>query len=318
MTEKISANFRCQICGGNETSGNYKAREMMLGLRMVFHYSQCGECGTLWLTDPPADFAPYYPSQYYSFAESAGLRKRAKDYLRKERDRTYFGKGNMVGRFVASQCGDEALLSVSKLNIRRDARILDVGCGSGKLLRRMAAFGFDNLTGIDPFLSNEIHDGPRLQIRKCRLEDLAGEKYDLVMFHHSLEHMADPGAALRAAAELLTEGGKCLVRLPVVAYAWDKYGTNWVQLDPPRHIWVPTEKAMRMLAGSAGFRVEFVEYDSTGLQFWGSELYSRDVPFKDGGAGNFRFQLGRLAEFRVMAEALNRNARGDQSVFLLG
>ena len=293
---------------------------MMFGLRMRFHYAQCEGCGSLWLTDPPANFAEYYAGNYYSFANGhGGAKEWIKDYLRAKRDRAYFGSGGLLERFLARRFQEGALLSISRLNVRRDARILDVGCGSGKLLHRMMAFGFTNLSGVDPFLSREVNNGNGVRIRKCRLDDLGGEKYDVVMFHHSLEHVADPKGTLRSAAELLAPGGKCLVRLPVVAHAWEQYGTNWVQLDPPRHMWIPTEKAMRALAESAGFRVENVEYDSTGFQFWGSELYRRGLQLEFASPWRLvrEFGVSGLREFHERTKVLNRDNRGDQAAFLL-
>jgi SAM-dependent methyltransferase len=314
------ATFTCEICSGGQASGIYEAREMMFGLRTRFHYAQCAACGTLWLTDPPADHSPYYPSDYYSFTNgNSGAKKRVTDFLRAKRDRAYFGNGGLLGRFLAGRYEDGALRCVSKLNLRRDARILDVGCGCGKLLHRMVALGFKNLAGVDPFLAEERMNGGGVRIRKCRLEDLAKEKYDLVMFHHSLEHVADPKGTLRAAAQLLTPGGECLVRLPVVAHAWEQYGTNWVQLDPPRHRWVPTERSMESLAQSVGLRVKKVEYDSTEFQFWGSELYRRGLRL--GVASPWRlaqeFGINELRKFRQRTKVLNRIGMGDQAAFLL-
>ncbi len=293
---------------------------MMFGLRTPFHYAQCAGCGSLWLTDPPSEFGAYYPSHYYSLADGlGGAKERVKKYLVAKRDRAYFGDRGILGRFLARRYKDCALLSVSKLGMGRDARILDVGCGSGKLLHQMAAIGFRNLSGVDPFLLSEVKNGNGVRIRKCRLEDLAGEKFDVVMFHHSLEHAADPKNTLRTAGLLLALGGKCLVRLPVVAHAWEQYGTNWVQLDPPRHMWLPTERAMRVLGESSGFRVEQVEYDSTEFQFWGSELYARDVPLAGVDPRNLTglFRKSEIARFRERAARLNRDGLGDSAVCVL-
>jgi SAM-dependent methyltransferase len=312
--------FRCGICGGCQPSGTYEAREMMFGLRTPFHYAQCGSCGSLWLMDPPADFGPYYPRRYYSFRNgNGGVGERVRTYLRTKRDGAFFGRGGVLGRLLARRYGENAILSVSKLSVSYEARILDVGCGSGKLLHRMAAVGFKNLAGVDPYLSDETRNGNGMRIRKCRLMDLAGEKFDVVMFHHSLEHIADPASTLRAAAGLLSPGGKCLVRLPVVARAWEQYKANWVQLDPPRHVWVPTEKAMEIVAEAAGLRVERVEYDSTEFQFWESELYARNVAQSETSQLSVRsvFSGSELRRWRDTARRLNCDSNGDQAVFYL-
>jgi SAM-dependent methyltransferase len=312
--------FRCAICGGCRASGSYEAREMMFGLRTPFHYAQCGGCGSLWLMDPPEDFGPYYAKGYDIFANgNSGMKKKVQEYLRTQRDGAYFGRGGVLGRLLARRYGESALLSVSKLSVSYEARILDVGCGSGKLLHRMAAVGFKNLEGVDPFLSDETRNGNGVRIRKCRLEDLAGEKFDVVMFHHSLEHVADPASTLRATVDLLSPGGKCLVRLPVVAHAWEHYKTNWVQLDPPRHVWVPTKKAMEIVAEAAGLRVKMVEYDSTEFQFWGSELYARNVARSEASEPSVRsiFRGNELRRWQDKARRLNRDGDGDQAAFYL-
>jgi SAM-dependent methyltransferase len=293
---------------------------MMFGLRTPFHYAQCAGCGSLWLTDPPSDLGAYYPNHYYSFTDGlGGTKERVKRYLVAKRDGAYFGDRGILGRFLARRHKDCALLSVSKLGLGRSARILDVGCGSGKLLHQMAAIGFRNLSGVDPFLLSEGKNGNGVRIRKCRLEDLAGEEFDVVMFHHSLEHVADPGSTLRVAGLLLAPGGKCLVRLPVVAFAWEQYGPNWVQLDAPRHLWLPTERAMLVLAESSGLRIERVEFDSTEFQFWGSELYVRDVPLGDVDPRDLTgfFRKSDIARFREKAARLNRDRIGDSAVCVL-
>ena len=324
----MSTPFCCEVCNGSEPNGSYEAREMMFGLRTRFHYAQCAGCGSLWLMDPPDDLVAYYPRSYYSFVKRNGGAKDAViKYLRTKRDRTYFGSKDVLGRFLSWLYKNSDLHAVSTLNVNPDCRILDVGCGSGQLLHRMAALGFKNLVGADPYLSNDLESSNGIRIRRCSLEDLVGEKYDLVMFHHSLEHVSDPLGTLRTVARILAPGGKCLVRLPVVAHAWDHYKTNWVQLDPPRHMWLPTAKAMGILARSAGLSMQGVDYDSTDFQFWGSELYKRDIPLRDlprrsasfcfanscNLTGHFRRE--EIAEFQRKAATLNREGQGDQAAF---
>ena len=311
--------FCCRVCSGSERSRIYEAREMMFGLRTQFRYAQCAECGSLSLTDPPTDYTVYYSRYYYSLTEAhGGAREVVKGFLQARRDAAYFGNTGWLARFLAEHFEDGSLLAVSKLQLARDARILDAGCGSGKLLHRMSTFGFTNLSGVDPFLSDNMTNRNGVSIRRAYLEDVAGAEYDLVMFHHSLEHIADPRRTLQAAERLLSPSGKCLVRVPVMGEAWELYGTNWYGLDPPRHMWIPTEKAMTLLAEAVGLKVEKVEYDSTAIQFWGSELWEKDVPLMRVGLNlRARLLIGKMENFRRRARALNLAGRGDIAKFLL-
>src|SRR6185369_3591426 len=102
------------------------------------------------------------------------------------------------------------------------------------------------------------------------------------LFNHSFEHMEEPVKALVLARERLAPHGAVVLRTPVAGRAaWREYGVDWVQLDAPRHFFLPTEDGMRGLARAAGFKVERVLYDSTGLQFWGSEQYRRGIALVD-------------------------------------
>jgi SAM-dependent methyltransferase len=319
LTEKC-----CKACGGSESKAIYEAREMMFGLRTRFHYAECAACGSLWLTDPPRDFSPYYTQDYYSFEEPTqpkGLKNAFVARLRAERNRSYLSEGGWLGRFLARHYKNPALSSMSMLKVDRHNRVLDVGCGTGPLLLRVRDLGFEKLTGIDPFIPHDIRYANGVQIRKCFLGDLDGEKWDTVMFHHSLEHVSDPRATLLRVKEVLAEEGQCLIRLPVVAWAWEQYRASWIGLDPPRHLWVPTERGMRVLAESAGLRMRRVQYDSDGMQFWGSELYSRDHAYAEVGPRKPRltafFTKKQLAEFQKRAEELNQGSAGDSAAFLL-
>lgn len=313
---QIWEDFRCGVCDGRSVSGAYDVSKAR-GAGKQFHYLQCKQCGSLWLAALPIDLGAYYPGTYYSFSRGLGWIARR---LRKERDSVYFGKGNVLGRFLARNFREDGtLLPVSKLDMPRKARILDVGCGSGKLLQRMAAMGFSNLWGVDPFVRKDLNGGPLPSIRKCRIQDLSGEAYDLIMFHHSLEHVTEPKDTLWSVVKLLAPGGRCLVRLPIVSYAWQRYQTDWVQLDPPRHVWLPTEHAMRQLASSVGLRVDMVEYDSTEFQFWGSELCRRGLWSGPVHPRRVRrhFTSRDWQRFRSDAAELNRKGLGDQACFYL-
>jgi SAM-dependent methyltransferase len=315
----------CKVCSKSHGNMVHLAREMMFGLRTEFHYAECAACESVWLIDPPADLSRYYPQGYYSIDKPKQTNRFTEPFvawLRQQRDRSYLGEGNWVGRVLARRYDNNpALRATLKLKMDRNSRILDVGCGSGKLLLRLHDLGFKSLTGIDPLIPKDIHYGNGVWVRKDFLEDVKNEGWDVIMFHHSLEHVPNPLAALQAMSRLLTTGGQCLVRLPVLSWAWEHYGTSWVQLDPPRHFWLPTDQGMRILAQSAGLEIAKVEYDSDALQFWGSELYSRDHAQIEVGLCEPKlerfFTRKQLAEFQQNAKTLNDKGLGDSAAFFM-
>lgn len=322
---KESLALVCKVCGNSQGNKVHVAREMLFGLRTEFHYAECAACESVWLIDPPDDLHRYYPQGYYSFEkpkEASRFKKAFVIRLRQERDRTYLGEGNWVGRVLACWYDNNPPLRATlSLRVNRNSRILDVGCGSGELLLRLHSLGFKNLTGIDPFIPKDIHYVNGVSVRKGLLEDAHDGCWDLIMFHHSLEHVPNPQATLQATARLLAAGGQCLARLPVVSWAWGHYGTSWVQLDPPRHFWLPTDRGMRILAKSVGLEVTKVDYDSSEIQFWGSELCSQDRARVEVGLFEPKlkkfFTQKQLAEFRQKAKTLNEKGLGDSAAFLM-
>jgi len=227
------------------------------------------------------------------------------------------GQGNLIGKMLAKKydCPTwSEWLKIAKL--RLDSMILDVGCGAGDLLLAMRRVGFSKLTGLDPYLEQDIHYENEVTVLKRSLNELEG-KYDFIMLNHSFEHMDDPLPTLNNIHRLLSDDRFALIRIPVVqCHAWETYGVNWYQLDAPRHFFLHTEKSMEILAAQAGFKVSNIVYDSTGSQFWMSEGYVRDIPFAEQ-LKSPPFSKPERNKFDEKAKVLNQEGRGDQACFFL-
>ncbi len=319
--------MRCKICGNGQDNQTYQAREMMFGYRDSFAYLECSRCGCLQIVQSPADVAKYYPHTYHTLSAAhtgpVSLLKRARKRLKCHALWT----GGLLGRaiFGRSYPEDELLYqlrSLGKAHLSRNSRILDVGSGRGAVLLELKNAGFERLLGVDPFIQSDIQYPNGLRIRRCLIYDVGGQ-WDLVMFHHSFEHLPDPLETLRRCSELLPYSGWCLIRLPTVSsYAWKKYRENWVQLDAPRHLFLHSVGSMKVLASKTGFRLEEIVYDSTSFQFWGSEQYVRDIPLMAEGSycknpAKSIFSPEEIQSFRKEAEALNARNEGDQAIFYL-
>jgi hypothetical protein len=152
-----------------------------------------------------------------------------------------------------------------------------VGTGGGAFLSMLRENGFRKLFGCDLYIAKSI-SRPDIEIKKCSIEEMTGS-YNFIFFNHSFEHLINPSRSLASARQLQQSGDSCIIRIPTTSsLAFERYRTNWVQLDPPRHISIPSREGMRSLATSVGYRLEDMIDDSGAFQFWGSEQYIKDIP----------------------------------------
>lgn len=314
----------CRICSNARDNTRHVAREMMFGYRTAFTYFQCAECGCLQIAEIPADLGDYYPVDYYSYQPNRrpGAVNTLKQAVRNLRTRYAVTGRGLLGRLAYAFFPAPHVRLLSRLRLKKNAAILDAGCGSGSLLYDLREAGFTNLLGADPFNKNDIHYPNGLSILKKTVHEVPG-KWDLVMFHHSFEHVTDPAETLQAVSRILPENGVCLIRVPVASsFAWEHYGTNWVQLDAPRHLFLHTPKSMAILAERCGLAVTDTVYDSCEFQFWGSEQYRQDIPLTHERSyarnpDKSLFTPRQIREFRKKSRELNARGQGDSAAFFL-
>jgi SAM-dependent methyltransferase len=290
--------MRCRICDSDRDQ-MFEVREMMFGYRDLFRYFQCQDCKCLQICEVPSDMSKYYPPDYYSFT-------------------TDFSK--IPAEAVKNQAQAALALYFSSAGITRDCKVLDVGCGAGMHIYALKEHGFENVLGVDAFIKETIRHGNGAKVIKGTIFDI-DQQWDLIMFNHSFEHMENPVEILRQVSRLLSESGTCFIRIPTVSsYAWEHYGVNWVQLDAPRHFFLYSVESIKLLGQKSGLDLKQVLFDSTEFQFWGSELYLRDIPLRAGGQArpSSIFTQAEMQSFRRKAQELNQANKGDQAAFYLG
>ena len=192
----------CRICQMEGEFISYLAREMMYGLRDEFEYFVCDYCGCLQIANIPEDLSRYYRKDYYSF--------QAQDKIDE----------NYVFSSLATN----------------HQRILDVGCGSGGRLLKLARLGYDKLFGCDPFIQEDIRYGNRVFIQKSTIHKVEGvEQFDRIIMTDSFEHVIDPLEVLQSANRLLKEDGVLQIEIPtfpnIALKCLDHIGFNWMHRD---------------------------------------------------------------------------------------
>ena len=255
---------RCAVCGGDRAETvavgyDYEYRTS----RQSWTYVRCAECALVYLNPRPStgELGTIYPPTYYSFDEA----QRDSGLVTFFRRKLEAMKVSVFAEYV----GDGS------------KRILDVGCGDGRFLSVLRAFGPDEWTlqGID--IDGGAIERARakgLDAQLTRLEDFEAPEggFDMIVLFQVIEHVSEPAAMCRKVRDLLAPGGVFVIETPDVA-GWDERWFRsglWGGYHIPRHwnLFDPTNLA-RMLA-QEGFEV----VDGSPListSFWINSLYNR-------------------------------------------
>jgi SAM-dependent methyltransferase len=102
-----------------------------------------------------------------------------------------------------------------------DARVLDVGCATGGLLRELKKLGFGRVTGLDPspacaLQGRALHG---VEVVTGTLTEPPSDlgTFDVIILIGVLEHLRDTSPALGALLDLLGPQGRLFVEVPDVA-----------------------------------------------------------------------------------------------------
>jgi len=305
--------IKCRICE-TTVSADYVLKEMMFGFRDTFDYGKCSNCGCIQIMKVPHNIDKYYPPYYVSFLQATPLLKRLPFFKR------LFKNRRIQKKYIKSS--DETLKYLEPIQAKATDKILDIGCGKGMLICKLFNLGFENVTGVDKFISDQIDHGFGVKVLKKDLSELKSNKYNILIMHHVLEHLDEQVKELIECHRLLKNEGKLVISIPLLGEAWDIYKENWVQADAPRHFALHTLKSMELLAQKTGFNINKTLFDSTAFQFLGSELYINDIPLTlptthEWYPFSHKFSQEQILDYTKEAENLNSKQIGDTATFYL-
>lgn len=225
-----------------------------------FHFVRASPSGLVYLHNRPvADELPrLYPDHYepYRFETLPPLLRRAREFVQR-------GKVKVVAELLP-HAGD----------------ILDVGCGSGTLLRLLRAHGRADWTlhanemhpeslarlAADGFA---VHPGPVQALQ-------ADARFDLVVLNQVIEHFADVHGLVDACVRLLKPGGHLLLETPSTSgldFRWFKR-RHWGGYHAPRHFYLFEAHTLGRLMSMHGLPVIRVQHLASPA-FWTQSLHHR-------------------------------------------
>ena len=169
-------------------------------------------------------------------------------------------------------------------------RVLDVGCGDGAFLRKIAATLRGSGVGIDLGPPPNVESGSVRYLQGSLADGaLSAESFDLITAWSYLEHDPTPVATLARMRQLIAPGGKLVIEVPNRAAPPSRLlGRRWPALVVPFHVCFYTPESLSRLLREAGFGdVRVLRRGTAGWQALCSELLlgalaaSEDAPLRE-------------------------------------
>jgi 2-polyprenyl-3-methyl-5-hydroxy-6-metoxy-1,4-benzoquinol methylase len=265
---------QCVLCGSEGRLTYAGLQDLLFEASGLWRVKTCPDprCGLMWLDPMPVKedlvkaYAKYYTHEARVGSSRSGLLGRVYQLA---------VRGYWAGRYNYPAARPKIAGVMSKLlflfPVRRrgldgdvrfleaapNGRLLDVGCGSGEWLLLMRELGWE-AEGIDfdeRAVEVATRNGLRVRCGGVEQQNYASESFDAVVLNHVIEHLPDPVGTLLECARILRPGGTLVVCTPNSGSLGHKlFKQSWRGLEPPRHLHIFSEAAMRRLVERGRFR----------------------------------------------------------------
>lgn len=144
----------------------------------------------------------------------------------------------------------------------KDAKILEIGCGTGHNLSMLAGFGHVDALELDDearTLSEKRLGRKVMSSPLPELGEVADGHYDLICAFDVIEHIDDDRAALASIATKLKSGRKFIMTVPAHQWMWTSHDV--VNHHKRRY----SKRALKMLVDQSPLQLERIGYFNTFL-----------------------------------------------------
>jgi SAM-dependent methyltransferase len=268
----------CVVCGTRGVPAYTDLSDHFFGAHGSWNVSRCpsSRCAMLWLDPRPleSDIGKAY-RDYYTHQDifDANRAKSSHGVVRKMRqavkrayiaDRLHYSDRQIAGRekmlsllaYLDPTRRADTDFPLKYLPIENRGRLLDLGCGSGELLRTMGQFGwYAEGVEVDPAAALAARSkGCKVRIGALHEQKFLEESFDAVVMSHVIEHLHHPLELVKEVRRILKCGRRLVIATPNAGSLGHRMlGSKWPFLDPPRHLQVFRPHALKSLVLAAGF-----------------------------------------------------------------
>ena len=151
--------------------------------------------------------------------------------------------------------------AINNLDLPRNIRILDAGCGNGDNLSLLSTFGdlvaFEkNEYALKTAKSKKIGEIYKAELPD-KLPNTIKTNFDLIVLLDVLEHIDDDSKSLTTVRKLMNNKGIILITVPAFQWLWSEHDV--IHHHKRRY----SKSELREKLDSSGFRIKYISYFNT-------------------------------------------------------
>ena len=221
----------CNLCRSDRYRAVYEMPDRNFYREDFFTVVECEQCGLGFVNPRPtlAEIQKYYPAKYFQNPPTTSHE-----------------------RYLTRRFSEEAIYLKQVENGGGRKLLLDVGCGNGEFPRFMAARGWE-VEGVEISESSQPITDFRVYTEEFDKIPVHEARYDAVTAWAVLEHVHDPMAYFRKAAEVVKKGGLFVFLVPNFGSVASRH---LFCEDVPRHLYFFTRQTVKQYLEETGFALE--------------------------------------------------------------
>ena len=249
----------CNLCGSNdyviflEQEDNRYPETPRYRFRLV----KCKKCKLIYLNPRPSLrlIGRYYTDNYSVYKR---INDSSKDVVRyiNYLDLSYWRR-KMLQR--------EKLSIVRRFCHNQEVRLLEIGPGGGSFLKSIKGIGWE-ATGVEisSDMCNHIKNTYNIEclnkdinsLNDYEIKQFANDKFDIVVFWSSFEHLYDPKGALVLCRNFVKDNGKLVIFVPNADNLEERFlkKIDKNPVDVPRHLYHFNKSTINKLFDITGFK----------------------------------------------------------------
>ncbi len=150
---------------------------------------------------------------------------------------------------------------IQRLNLQKNAQILEAGCGTGGNLQMLSRHGQVSAMELEEVACQLANQRQVTQVKRGSLPDNIpfSLQYDLILILDVIEHLDDDLSALKALYYKLKPGGYLLITVPAYRFLWSEHD------DINHHKRRYRLKGLKQVVKKAGYELNYSSYFNTFL-----------------------------------------------------